>query len=264
MAQTKIIRSLSEFIDAVKSRPFLFDLGSSPVTPWYLGQPDPLGTLLPAWYTRGLNPELEREILRDVRMQAAEFIPPRGVPDWEWLVHAHQNGIPTRILEWFSNPLVALFHAVESMSNAAHGKVWIFNPWLFNEMTAGVGYVPMIDSDPAKSYVLNLHDPKAFAVPFAEWPMAIRPFRNVRPYSTQSVYYTIHGYKAEPIETYRPLLKKTSNFLTFLLIDAERKKSIMKELYTMGVTRLALFPGLTGLVRTLNYRYSKDYVLTEI
>ena len=264
MAQTKIIRSVSEFIDAVKARPFLFDLGTSPVTPWYLGQADPLGTLLPGWYKFGLNPELEREILRDFRMQAAEFIAPKGVTDWEWLVHAHQNGVPTRIIEWTSNPLVALFQAVESMSNAAHGKVWVFNPWLFNEMTAGIGYVPMIDSEPAQSYIVNLHDPKAFTIPFAEWPLALRPFRNIRPYNTQGVYYTVHGYKAEPLETYRPLLKKSSTFITFLLIDAERKKSIMKELYIMGVTRSALFPGLSGLVRTLTYRYSKDYVLTEL
>jgi hypothetical protein len=263
MAQTKIIRTLSEFIDAIRSRPFLFDLAGSPLTPWYLGQADPGAPIMPSLYKSGINPELEREILRDFRMQAAEFIPPKSVTDWEWLIHAHQNGIPTRVIEWMSNPLAALFLAVESMSTAAHGKVWVFNPWQFNEATSGLGYVPMIDSEQAAGYIVKLNDPKAFTVPFAELPMAFRPFRNVRPYNTQQVYYTIHGYKPEAIDAYRPLLKKPTLFLTFMLIDADRKKAIMKELHGINITRAALFPTVANLARTLTYRYSKDYVLTE-
>jgi len=265
MAQTKIVRSLSEFVEAIKARPFLLDLGTSRVAPWYLGQADPGGSLLPGLYKSGLNPELEREILRDFRMQAAEFIPPKGVTDWEWLVNAHQNGIPTRIIEWVANPLAALFQAVESMSTAAHGKVWIFNPWLFNELTAGPGYVPMIDDlEHGKKYLVELTNPASFTLPLAELPMAFRPFRNNRPYNTQGVYYTIHGYKADPIDTYKPYLTKTSAFLAFMLIDADRKKSILKELHEVNITRASIFPGLTSLARTLTYRYSKDYMMTEI
>lgn len=260
----KIIRNVNEFLDAVKARPFLFDLGTSPVTPWYLGQADAGGVLLPSLYKSGINPELEREILRDFRMLAAEFIAPKSVDDWEWLIHAHQNGIPTRILEWSANPLAALFQAVENMSTDSHGKVWVFNPWMFNEMASGLLYVPMVDSEHAHGYVVNLTDPKAFTTPKAEWPMAFRPYRNVRSYNTQNTYYTIHGFKTEPIETYRPLLRKPTAFITFMLIDADRKKAILKELYGMNVTRAALFPGLTGLCRTLTYRYSKDYVQTDI
>jgi hypothetical protein len=261
---TKIIRSVPEYLEAVKARPFLFDLGTSTVQPWYFGQADAGGELLPGLYKSGINPELEREMLRDFRMLSAEFIPPKSVVDWEWLVHAHQNGVPTRIMEWMANPLAALFMAVESMSTASHGKVWVLNPWLFNEMTGGIGYVPMIDSEPARNYVVNLTDPAAYTTPVAEWPMAFRPYRNNRPYNTQGVYYTIHGFRVQPLENYRPLLRKRSEFVTFMLIDADRKKSILKELFEMNVTRMALVPTLTSLARTLTYRYSKDYVLTNI
>lgn len=261
---TKIIRSVSEYLEAVKARPFLFDLGSSTVQPWYIGQADAGSELVPALYKAGINPELEREMLRDFRMLAAEFIPPKSVTDWEWMLHAHQNGLPTRILEWMANPLAALFMAVESMSEASHGKVWVFNPWLFNEMTGGIGYVPMVDSEPAKSYVVNLTDPAAYTTPVAEWPMAFRPYRNVRPYNTQGIYFTIHGYRKHPVEAYRPLLRKQSDFITFMLIDADRKKVILKELFEMNVTRMMLIPTLSSLTRTLMYRYSKDYVQTNI
>jgi hypothetical protein len=264
MATIKIIRSVPEYMEAVKTRPFLFDLASSTVQPWYLGQADAGLELLPSLYRSGINPELEREMLRDFRMLSAEFIPPRSVTDWEWLFNAHTNGMPSRIIEWMANPLAALFHAVESLSTASHGKVWVFNPWLFNEMTGSVAYVPMVDSEPAKSYVVNLTDPSAYTTPRAEWPMAFRPYRMSRQYNTQGVYFTIHGYKREPIENYRPLLRKKGDFITFMLIDADRKKHILKELFEMNVTRMALIPTLTSLARTLTYRYSKDYVQTNI
>jgi hypothetical protein len=264
MAQTRIIRTVSEFLDTVKTRPFLFDLGTSPVAPWYLGQPDAGASILPSFYKLDIRAELEREILRDFRMLAAEFIPPRNVTDTEWLIHAHQNGVPTRIIDWMANPLAALFHAVESMSTTSHGKVWVFNPWAFNEMSSGLGYVPMIDSEPAAHYIVDLSDPTAFRTPRAENPMAFRPYHNIRSYNTQGVYYTIHGFKMDAIELFRPLLKRNTTFVNFMLIDADRKKAILKELYGLGVTRAVLVPGLTGLSRTLTYRYSKDYVLTEI
>lgn len=264
MAQTRIIRGVGEYMEAVRMRPFLFDLGNSTVQPWYLGQADAAVELVPALYKSAIAPDMERELLRDFRMQAAEFIPPKGVSDWDWLLNAHQNGLPTRILEWMANPLAALFSAVESMSAASHGKVWVFNPWLFNDLTGGVGHVPMVDAPQAAPYVVNLSDPAAPTTPLAEWPLAFRPYRNVRPYNTQGVYFTIHGYRPDPLESFRPLLRKRAEFITFMLIDADRKKAILKELYEMNVTRASLMPGLSGLSRTLAYRYSRDYALTTI
>jgi FRG domain len=264
MAQVKIIRRLSEFVEAIRKPAFLLGLHGKPTTPWYLGQASANGSLLPAFYAAGTAPSLEREILRDFRILAAEFIPPAFATDQQWLISAHQNGLPTRILEWQGNPLAALFFAVESMAEDRHGKVWIFNPWTFNEGAAGIGHVPMTDTDYFSKYVVELSNPDGLLFPEAENPMAFRPYRNVRPYSTQNVYWTVHGNLKNPLETQSYFLRKTESFLTFLLIDGEQKKAIMKELYEINVTRASLFPGLTNIVRTLGYRYSKDYVTTEI
>jgi hypothetical protein len=264
MAQIKIIRRLSDYIETIRKPQYLLGLYGKPVTPWYLGQGTPNGTLLPAFYTAGTTPSLEREILREFRVWSAEYIPPGLTSDAGYLIQAHQNGLATRILEWQGNPLAALLFAVENMQADKHGKVWIFNPWTFNEGAGPVSHIPMSDSPYFRNYVVKLDEPDALLLPEAENPLAFRPYRTVRPYSTQQVLWTVHGSLRDPIETQRFFLRKTDSFLTFLLIDGEQKKAILKELYELNVTRASLFPNLTNIVRTLTYRYSKDYVTTEI
>ena len=262
--QPKIVGSLADYIKTLKSPVFQLGLAGAPVTPWYLGQPDPAGKLLPALYRGSINPELEREILREFRMLAAEFIAPKGVTDREWLVHAHQNGLPARIIEWQANSLAALFLAVESMDASKHGRVWIFNPWAFNDASAGLPYVPMIDEPYIEKYVVKLSDPDAKMFPEAEAPMAFRPYRNLRTYNLQNTFFTIHGNDREPLEAMRFFARKTGIVLTYILIEGAAKKAIMKELYGIGVTRASLFPGVGSIAKTLAYRYSKDYASTEI
>ena len=100
-----------------------------------MGQPDFNGGLVPAFYKSGIRPEHEREVLRDWRQMSAEFAATGGLSDWQLLMNAHAAGVPTRIIEWSANPLVALFMAVESMG-ADDGRVWVLNPWIMNEHTA--------------------------------------------------------------------------------------------------------------------------------
>lgn len=260
MAQEKLIRSTSEFIDVINTPAFLIGLAGMPVTPWYLGQPDTGGKLIPGLYKSSIDADLEREVLRDFRLLTAEFASLKGASDADVMIAAHQGTVPSRIIEWLGNPLAALFLAVESMATDKHGKVWILNPWMMNELSAKLSYVPMTDTDYFKKYVLNLNDPDASKLPEAADPMAFRPYRNVRPYNTQNVFWTVHGSSKVALEDMKFFMKKASAFLTHVLIEGEKKKVIMKELHNLGITRASLFPGPPSTVRTILYRYSKDYL----
>jgi hypothetical protein len=253
------ITSVNEYLSAVAEPKNQLGLALAPATPWYLGQPDLKGDLVPSFFKSGIAPELEREVLRDFQQMAAEYVPVTGTADWQLLVAAHMNGLPSRIIEWSANPLVALFLAVESMG-ADTGRVWVLNPWVMNEMTANLAFVPAASSGYFSKYVVKLDDPNAATLPEAAQPMAFRPARPVRSYNAQNIYWTIHGKAAMPLNELSFFLKRANVFLETILVAPDSKKAIMKQLHDIGITRANLFPSVGSLARTLAYRYSKNYI----
>lgn len=253
------IASVGEFLAAVADPKNKLGLHATPATPWYLGQPDLKGDLVPPFYKAGIKPEHEREVLRDWRQMSAEFAPTGGLADWQLLMNAHLAGVPSRIIEWSANPLVALFTAVESLS-ADDGRVWVLNPWIMNEHTADLLFVPPVDSAYFKKYAVKIDALDASALPEAAPPMAFRPTRSSRSQNAQNLYWTVHGKDATPLDKLIFFMKRADLFLNAIPIPAGAKKLIMKELHDIGITRANLFPGAGALARTLAYRYSKHYL----
>src|SRR5690554_4760695 len=66
--------------------------------------------------------EYEIETLNRFKLRANSEIIPQPKDDWEWLALAQHHGLPTRLLDWTSSPLVALYFATKP-EIAGNGKL---------------------------------------------------------------------------------------------------------------------------------------------
>jgi hypothetical protein len=56
----------------------------------------------------------EQRLFEEFKNRAIALVSDPRFDDWDWLAYAQHIGVPTRLLDWSVNPLVALYFALES------------------------------------------------------------------------------------------------------------------------------------------------------
>jgi len=237
LLDTRIAESLSSFLGQVGKR----DATSETVL--FRGQSSIRGNLLPGVARR--NPSLdtveqEKAILREFQLLGAQHLI-QGARDHslELLVAAQHYGLETRLLDWTSDPRVALFFAC--CGERVSGYVYVFETNGFFEPNA-------YDMDP-------------FAHPM---PVAFKPPRSNARIIAQQGWFTVHShYKHEgrfpPLEDFsdvRPFIRE-------LVIPAESRADVLSALERQGISYHSLFPDLQGISWHLNAKLRRQVARPE-
>lgn len=177
---------------------------------------------------RGKNElSVEREMLENFKRLAKPHITRMPCNDWEWLALAQHHGMATRLLDWTSNPLAALWFAVSQPA-----------------IEPGVIYVLFVDK-------------KAFLKP--EELRNLDPFKETSPKVFQPEISTIRIQSQSGWFTTQQLDKKTQNFIPFnkassfskdiqrLQIPSKCFSEIRYQLDKLGINRFTLFQDLDGI-----------------
>jgi type I restriction enzyme M protein len=164
----------------------------------------------------------ERAILRDFKRTAPPFLPFIPRDDWEWLALAQHHGLPTRLLDWTTNPLVGAYFACSGSSETEDSVIYALRDGKFLDLTG-------------------------FPDPFALKSVAlVRPAHVTARLSAQDGVFTAHP---------DPRVAFTHPKLTTISIPRRVRHVILRDISRNGVNIEKLFPGLDGICAKIRFEY---------
>jgi hypothetical protein len=185
----------------------------------------------------------EQRLLNDFKLQAPSLVDLGPESDWEWLSLAQHYGMATRLLDWTSNPLAALWFSVEK--------------------PAETPCPPDLPKPPAVVWVFDSSkedhvQESSKASPFSgERTRVFRPKHIARRIIAQAGWHTVHKYIHDR-KGFVPLERQSRyrGDLTKIVVPAEHFCNIRFGLDQCGVNAASLLTDLSGLCRHIEWLHS--------
>ncbi|MGD0785410.1 MAG: FRG domain-containing protein [Sedimentisphaerales bacterium] len=181
---------------------------------------------------------LEAYMLQYFKRESTPFLDKVPQDDLEWFALAQHYGLPTRLLDWSTNPLIALFFAVENYNKEEDSAVWCF------------GFPSTNNCNPVSTRIdrrLTLEEGHYIIFP-----------NHISPRITnQSGCFTAHDLPKEQTP-FVPFNQQEDSLGLFekIIIKKQHQKDILDELYDIGIHSGLIYPGLDGLSKRIKYEVS--------
>ena len=213
-------------------------------------------------------------MLDEFKRKARPFVSPLPLSDFEWLFLMQHYGVPTRLLDWTTNALVALYFATETISPKTHKSendaadkfmagdevrddglaIYAIDPHEINRETHGIKYAVDICEDEKWSAYARPMEPSNSDTYL---PLCVLAPHNSPRIRAQSGTFTIHGSNIWPLDYYdalRPLIHK-------IFIPYSSISSLQDDLVSVGLTTSFIYPDLAGVSREIKLGEMRRYGL---
>lgn len=215
------------------------------------------------------GPSAER-MLEAFKRQARPFLefPPSN--DFEWMFIAQHHRLPTRLLDWSTNALVALFFASDAAEQRKGDGIDECKRFHEDPFSDEGFAVFVIDPARINNETYGLPGPIDIAADANQWARFINPMESetnnlfpicvTAPHMTkriraQSGAFTLHGACIDPLDYYTALMPH----ITKIFIPFTSTKAIQASLQQVGITESFIYPELDTIARDIARMESSAY-----
>lgn len=180
--------------------------------------------------------ELEKFLLLKFRQEGAQYFDTRNLNEEDLLSLAQHHGLPTRLLDWTTNPLIALYFSVEN-NYKMDSNIWCMGfPSTNNCHSEGTFFSQRLDL--LKNGII------------------IFPHQIDSRIVNQGGCFTVHDSETPLNED-----ERYKDLLTFnkIIIPSQFKKEIRAELFDMGIHASFIYPNLDSLASRLIYELNETH-----
>jgi len=214
----------------------------------------------------------EENLQERFKVQGTPYRPDHVQSEWDWYFLSQHHGIPTRLLDWTENLLVAVYFAL-------HDRVKFNDRTEFDQSRDGAPKSPSYGDASAVVWVLDAGSLNCHALgddsdcvitlggPLTEgylpvglkrsndqnrFPIAVLPAQSNDRIIAQQGVFTIHGNDRLPLQE---LAERSGGKIRLaqVVIDDANWPRLWREIERMGISPSSLFPDLDAVAKTVKW-----------